>query len=83
MTPKEALKGLCDLSKVDSEDFKMWVGLRHDVEQALTELEELKRDVKSYFELDYQAKISGGIDDVEANKYTRLHIKLLKVGKEE
>ena len=43
MTPKEAFKGLCDLSRVDNEDFKMWVGLRHDVEQALTKLEELKR----------------------------------------
>ena len=43
MKPKEAFKGLCDLSKVDDEDFRMWVGLKSDVEQALTELEELKR----------------------------------------
>lgn len=43
MTPKEALKGMCDLSKVDDEDFRMWVGLKGDIENALTELETLKR----------------------------------------
>ncbi len=42
MTPKEAFKGLCDLSRVDDEDFKMWVGLKGEVEQAITELEKLK-----------------------------------------
>ena len=47
------------------------------------ELEELKRDIARYFELDYRAKISDGIDDKEAMEYTRLHIKLLEVGKEE
>lgn len=53
------------------------------VGKALTELEELKRDVKRYFELEEQAKHGNGIDDIEANEFTRLHIKLSKVGKEE
>ena len=54
------------------------------IEQALTELEELKRDVKRYFELYEQAreKWGNGIDDKEAIEYTKLHLKLLKVGKE-
>ena len=52
-------------------------------QQALTELEELKRDVKRYFELEYRAKIGNGIDDMEAVEYARLSIKLMKVGNEE
>ena len=51
------------------------------INQALTELEELKRDVKRYFELDYQD--DDGMDDVDAIEYTRLYIKLSKVGIEE
>ena len=51
------------------------------INQALTELEELKRDVKRYFELDYQD--DDGMDDVDAIEYTRLYIKLSKVGNEE
>lgn len=55
------------------------------MEQALTELEELKRDVKRYFELYEQAreKWGNGLDEVEAYEYTKLHIKLSKVGKKE
>ena len=53
-----------------------------NVTEELKKYEELKRDVKRYFELDYRAKISGGIDDKEAMEYTRLNIKLSKVGKE-
>ena len=53
------------------------------IEQALNELEELKRDVKRFMKLDYQAKTGDGIDNVEANEYTRLHRKLVKVSKEE
>ncbi len=53
------------------------------IEQALTELEELKCDVKRFMELDYQGKNGDGIDDVDAIEYTRLHIKLSKVGNEE
>lgn len=41
-TPKEALKGMCDLSKVKYDDFRMWVGLKGEVEHALNELEILK-----------------------------------------
>ena len=44
--------------------------------------EELKRDVKRYFELQYGAKIGDGIDDTEATEYVRLSIKLMEVGKE-
>ena len=52
-----------------------------NITEKLHELEELKRDVKRYFELDYQAKMGIGTDDVESIEYTRLHIKLSKVGK--
>lgn len=49
------------------------------------ELAELKRDVVRYFELYEQAreKWGNGIDDKEAIEYTKLHLKLLEVGKEE
>lgn len=49
------------------------------------ELAELKCDVKRYFELYEQAreKWGNGIDDKEAIEYTKLHLKLLEVGKEE
>lgn len=55
------------------------------VDQALTELEELKRDVSRYFELWEQAreKWGNGLDDKETHEYTKLHLKLMKVGKEE
>ena len=56
MTPKEALRGLCDLSKVDNEDFRVWVGLKGDVEQALNE-----RDIY------YQA-----LCDIESGKDVRM-----------
>lgn len=54
-------------------------------EQSLAELDELKRDVKRYFELWEQAKSKwgNGINDIEANEVTKLHIKLSKVGNEE
>lgn len=42
------------------------------------ELEELKRDVKRFMELDYQAKVGDFLDNAEANEYTRLHRKLNK-----
>lgn len=51
------------------------------IEQALNELEELKHDVKRFMELDYQD--DDGMDDVDAIEYTRLYIKLSKVGNEE
>ena len=54
-----------------------------EVIDALNELEELKRDVKRFMKLDYQGKNGDGIDDVDAIEYTRLHIKLSKVGNEE
>ena len=74
MTPKEAFKGLCDLSRVDDEDFKMWVGLKGEVEQALTELEELKRDMKRYFELGDKAEDS--VTNEEVKEFSDLEIKL-------
>lgn len=50
MTPKEAFKGLCDLSRVDNEDFKMWLGLKGNVEQALNDYEDLKINNERQFE---------------------------------
>ena len=49
------------------------------------QLRELKIDVARYFELEEQAreKWGNGLDDVEAYEYTKLHLKLSKVGKEE
>ena len=75
MKPKEAFKGLCDLSRVDDEDFKMWVGLKGDVEQAITELEALKRDVKRYLEL---IELDYLITNEQEMEQLELHIKLLK-----
>lgn len=51
------------------------------LKQSLNELDELKRDVARFMELDYQD--SDGMDDVDTIEYTRLYIKLSKVGKEE
>ena len=50
-----------------------------------SELNELNHDVARYFELYEQAreKWGNGLDDKEANEYTKLHLKLMKVGKEE
>lgn len=47
--------------------------------------DDLKRDVKRYFELWEQAreKWGNGLNDVEAYEATKLHIKLSKVGREE
>ncbi len=41
-TPKEALKGMCDLSKVKYDDYGLWVELKGAVEHALNELEIIK-----------------------------------------
>ncbi len=79
MTPKEAFKGLCDLSRVDDEDFKMWVGLKGEVEQAITELEKLKRDVKRFIDLTF----SDDINSDDWQEYLALKDKLSKVGKED
>ena len=54
-----------------------------NITEELEKYEELKRDVKRFMELDYQGKNGDGIDDVDAIEYTRLHIKLSKVGNEE
>lgn len=85
MTPKEAFEKIKRVVKLlqrkletNEQDENMDI-----VDNALTEFEELKRDVKRYFELDYQAKIGDGIDNVEANEYTILHRKLSKVGVED
>ena len=77
--------------ETELEELKQEVISRQETENSLTqwvadlttELTELKRDVKRYFELDYQGKNGDGIDDMEAVEYARLNIKLMKVGNEE
>ena len=81
MTPKEALRGI---KQAIAEHLHLKTGvsvekhfeyLQYDteiiiIEQALTELEELKRDVKRYFETTNMAE------------WNELGLKLSKVGKE-
>jgi len=83
MTPKEALEDIktidividgCKWNYKDT-DHKESVEV---IEQSLTELEELKRDVKRYFELKYKAR--NGLTDKEAVEHTKLFIKISKVG---
>ena len=86
MTPKENLKLLgkgfiiVDGKKTPIKNTNRY----YFVEQALTELEELKRDVKRYFELDEKTMsyVILGRED-ECDEVERLKDKLLKVGKEE
>jgi len=79
MTPKEAFERIeTELTNYLGEGMQ---DERRTLNQALTELEELKRDVNRFIELWEQAKFGDGIDDVEAYEFTRLHIKLSKVGK--
>ena len=52
---------------------------RPTAEQLCDELEELKRDVKRYFELDYKLEFDS---EEEAIEWRSLYYKLLKVGKE-
>lgn len=49
------------------------------VEQALTELEELKRDVKKYFEL---ANV-GDVTEEVLDEFTKIRDKLMEIGNEE
>ena len=68
------------------EELKQEVIARQETENSLTqwvadlttELTELKRDVKRFMKLDYQAKVGDFLDNVETNEYTRLHRKLNK-----
>ena len=78
MTPKEALNNLRSAMKKElnfplnlTEEYKI-------INQALTELKKLKRDVKRYFELDM-----GCCELHEIEEYYYLRDKLMKVGKEE
>ena len=85
MTPKEALK-----TKYVGSDEKGNLLLAYTPEQvdyfknAITELEELKRDVKRYFELveKTMSYVILGRED-ECDEVERLKDKLLKAGKEE
>ncbi len=80
MTPKEALDKLTEYIKLDEYDYETsGVG---DAErllgQALTELEELKRDVKRFMELKNNIT-----NREEMDEFWEIDKKLSKVGKEE
>ena len=86
MTPKEKFQSLrhlileTPLDKQNIHELETKCDLyAEDIEQALTELEELKRDVKRYFELDYKLEFDS---EEEAIEWRSLYYKLLKVGKE-
>lgn len=72
--------------ETELEELKQEVISRQETENSLTqwvadlttELTELKRDVKRFMKLDYQAKVGDFLDNVETNEYTRLHRKLNK-----
>ena len=74
MTPKEALE---NANLKGSKSYEVLL-------KALNELEELKRDVKRYFELDerYFALQGDGFQP-ECNELYKLKVKLSKVGNEE
>ena len=81
----EALNRYQDLMQYLYDSFEISHDFKNEyaiINQALTELEELKCDVARYFELYEQAreKWGNGLDDVEAYEYTKLHVKLSKVG---
>jgi hypothetical protein len=85
MTPKEALKEIEEIfihneygeKRGSTHDFG--ISLCEIIEQSLTELEELKRDVKRYFELDNKH----GCTLRDIDEWLDLERKLMKVGKEE
>ena len=90
MTPKEALiqfEWLADklaywsghdISELDEQ--YNYSGLLGQVYQSINELEELKRDVKRYFELRNEIFVHENEDEME--EYEMLSGKLWKVGKE-
>jgi uncharacterized protein YwgA len=80
MTPKEAFERI---KEFDSGGEFVCIDEKYEeelniVEQALTELEELKRDVKRFMEL--ISKLRDNEEDIEMRK---LRGNLLKVGKEQ
>ena len=83
MTPKEAFEMLEKCGTNTEQPYEDMI--LEALYQSLTSYEELKRDVKRYFELYELArdKWGNGLDYVEAYEYTKLHIKLSKVGNEE
>ena len=80
MTPKEALEIVLSLSTWDcyNDEFHEWTEEETEayelLKEALTELEELKRDVRRFMELYNPPQPNDEYDD--------LRIKLSKVGKE-
>lgn len=84
MTPKEALKEIKEnfihneYGESRGSNYDFGVNLCKNIEQALNELEELKRDVKRYFELD-----ETDCDVPEVMEWRELKFKLMEVGKEE
>ena len=88
MTPKEALEGIkqrinYSLHKPENVDTKERQQRRIDksakqisvIEQALTELEELKRDVKRFIDL-YHSFEEHGLCGDEADEFLELEVKL-------
>lgn len=85
MTPKEVFERVWeDCSKLDLpyvSKHNLMDDLR-TIKQALTELEELKRDVKRFIDL-YHAFEEHGLCGDEADEFLKLEVKLSKVGKED
>ena len=92
MTPKKAFKRIESVIELADDSANNYTATGRELEEAiirinddmklvrkaLTELEELKRDVKRFFELD-----AGCCELHEIEEYYDLRDKLMKVGKEE
>ncbi len=77
MTPKEALdwvENVFEEHRVQLPDVELTL-----IREALTELEELKRDVKRYFEL---ANV-GDVTEEVLDEFIKIRDKLMEVGNEE
>lgn len=84
----EALQGLASYimyTDDNSDESASAIEWHNTIRQALTELEELKRDVKRYFCIIKKAMTFDGvvIDEKEQVEFEELQDKLMKVGKEE
>ncbi len=79
-TNEKAMKELEKLAFYYGNDIEDW-----EIGKYLKQQEQFAKDVARYFELWEQgkSKCGNGIDDIEAYEFTKLHIKLSNVGKEE
>jgi hypothetical protein len=83
MKSKEALEKIGSTTYYDWSNVPLSEHFKEEfdtIKKSLTELEELKRDVKRYFELDYKLEFDS---EEEAIEWRSLYYKLLKVGNEE